>query len=161
MQGLSQMWLIIQGYLFPFLSEELGVLTENEKRLVGILELARVEDYMSESPVWFGRPRKDRLAMARSFVGKTVYNLLTTRQLIQYLHDCVNFRRICGYESESEIASESSFSRAFEEFAKWELPQRVHEALVKEYESERLVGHISRDSTAIQGREKPVKAEVK
>jgi hypothetical protein len=33
----------------------------------------------------------------------------------------------------------------------------VHEALVKENLSEELIGHISRDSSAIVGREKPAK----
>ena len=38
---------------------------------------------------------------------------------------------------------------------------RVHDALVEKYLSQELVGHISRDSTAIIGREKPAKKEVK
>ncbi len=38
---------------------------------------------------------------------------------------------------------------------------RVHEALVDEYLSEQLVGHISKDSTAIEGNEKPKKKEKK
>ena len=40
------------------------------------------------------------------------------------------------------------------------MPNRVHEALIEKYHSERLVGHISRDSTAIEAREK-VCAEAK
>jgi hypothetical protein len=35
----------------------------------------------------------------------------------------------------------------------------VHEALIKTMHAERLVGHISRDATAIEAREKPVKIE--
>jgi hypothetical protein len=34
---------------------------------------------------------------------------------------------------------------------------RVHEALIKRTHEDRLVGHISRDATAIEAREKPVK----
>jgi Transposase DDE domain len=45
----------------------------------------------------------------------------------------------------------------FAEFATSELPSRVHEALVKGTHKDRLVGHISRDATAIEAREKPVK----
>ncbi|MGC8602649.1 MAG: IS5/IS1182 family transposase, partial [Desulfomonilaceae bacterium] len=37
------------------------------------------------------------------------------------------------------------------------LGERVHEALVERSLKTQLVGHISRDSTAIEGREKPVK----
>ena len=34
---------------------------------------------------------------------------------------------------------------------------RTHDALVKDYLADGLIGHVSRDSTAIVGREKPVK----
>ncbi len=57
----------------------------------------------------------------------------------------------------SEVLSEATFSRAFAEFAISELLAHVHEALVKRTHAERLVGHISRDATAIEVREKPMK----
>ena len=40
-----------------------------------------------------------------------------------------------------------------------ELPQRVHEALVRKTHGDQLVGHLSRDSTAIEAREKPAVKE--
>lgn len=49
---------------------------------------------------------------------------------------------------------ESTFSRAFAEFAAIELPQFVHEALIRDTQKDRLVGHIVRDSTAIEARER-------
>ena len=52
------------------------------------------------------------------------------------------------------MPSESTFFRAFAEFAKAGLGERVHAALVEKYVRPGLVGHISRDATAIQGREK-------
>ena len=55
--------------------------------------------------------------------------------------------------------SESTFSRAFAEFPRMPA-SRVHEALIKKHHSEKLVGHISRDSTAVEAREK-VCAEAK
>ena len=39
-------------------------------------------------------------------------------------------------------------------FSKSALPSRVHEALIKKHHSEKLVGHISRDSTAVEAGEK-------
>src|ERR1700682_6699653 len=59
-----------------------------------------------------------------------------------------------------ELCSEATFSRVFAEFARGELPSRVHEALIKRTHEDRLVGHISRDATAIEAREKPVKTAV-
>jgi hypothetical protein len=63
-------------------------------------------------------------------------------------------RRICGFEYKI-LPSESTFSRAFEEFANSKLPQRVHEALINEVCKDDIIQHISNDSTAIESREKP------
>ncbi len=46
-----------------------------------------------------------------------------------------------------------TFSRAFEEFATSCLAERVHESLIKERLGNELIGHISRDSTAIPARD--------
>src|ERR1700674_4548289 len=69
-------------------------------------------------------------------------------------------RRLCGWEHPGELPSEATFSRAFAEFASSALPARLHEALIKRSHEDRLVGHISRDATAIEAREKPVKTAV-
>ena len=52
--------------------------------------------------------------------------------------------------------SEATFSRAFAEFAEARLAERMHGALVVEVLGEALIGHVSRDSTAIEGREAAV-----
>ena len=106
-----------------------------------------------------GRPPKDRAAMARALVAKAVYDMPTTRVLLDRLDTDVVLRRICGWERRSEVPSESVFSRAFAEFSDTQLPQRVHEALIWNTHRDRLVGHLSRDSTAIEAREKPAAKE--
>ncbi len=93
--------------------------------------------------------------MARAFVGKAVYSHPTTRATIETLHASPNFRRICGFVMIGDIPSEATFSRAFGEFAGFGLDERIHAALVARYIKPELVGHISRDATAIKGREKP------
>ena len=67
---------------------------------------------------------------------------------------------LCGWESPREVPHESQFSLAFAEFAASELPQRLHEALIKATQEERLIGHIWRDSTEIESREKPLRTPV-
>jgi hypothetical protein len=52
-----------------------------------------------------------------------------------------------------------TFSRAFAEFSDSQLPERVHESLIKKSYKAEIVGHNSRDSTAIEAREKPLKKE--
>jgi hypothetical protein len=158
MDGLSHIWNRIQRELFPFLREVLDPLTELQQKLVVILEVSAIETYVRES-YWrsVGRPKKDREALARAFVAKAVFNLPTTVALIDRLHSDKNLRRICGFERRQDVPDGSTFSRAFTEFAASDLPQRVHAALIEKYHSDTLVGHISRDSTAIVGREKPAK----
>jgi hypothetical protein len=154
---LSQYWHNIQQNLFPWLAEDLGPLSEKQQQLVVVLEMARVEEFIRSYRGYVGRPQDDRTAIARAFVAKAVYNFATTRQLLDRLASDKILRRICGWGRANEVAQEWTFSRAFAEFSRSELPTRVHEALIKHYQSERLVGHISRDSTAIDAREKPIK----
>jgi hypothetical protein len=63
----------------------------------------------------------------------------------------------CRWQDPGEIPSEATFSRAFAEFEQSALPSRMREALIKRRYEDRLVGHLSRDVTAIEAREKPVK----
>ncbi|HXF15332.1 MAG TPA: hypothetical protein VN517_19440 [Terriglobales bacterium] len=50
--------------------------------------------------------------------------------------------------------NQSTFSREFAEFAETELPQRLYEALIEATQKDRLIGHIARDSSAIESRER-------
>ena len=156
-ETLTSTWDHIQGFLFPMLREEVGPLTVQHERLVVVLDLARVEAFVRTWPGLPGRPQEDRHALARAFVAKSVLNLATTSGLIERLAADARLRRLCGWERARAVPSESTFSRAFAEFAASALPARVHEALIKRTHKDRLVGHISRDATAIDAREKPVK----
>lgn len=154
---LSRCWLRIQGNLFPWLQEELGPLNKKQRQLITVLEIARVEQFIQYAPIWLGRPASDRVALARAFTAKAVYNMNTTTLLHDRLLCDPSMRRICGWEKKNEVPSQSTFSRAFQEFAKTDLPQKVHASMIQEFESSRLVGHISRDATAIEAREKAAK----
>jgi hypothetical protein len=153
-------WLMgrVQRSLFSHLNECLDTsLTEQEQRLVTILEIVQVERYVPKNAQWLGRKPLERAALARAFVAKAVYRLPTTSHLIRALQACGNLRCVCGFMALGDIPSESTFSRAFAGFAASELGNRAHEALVRDYLADELIGHISRDSTAIVGREKPAK----
>ena len=156
---LSQTWLNIQSSLFPWLSEELGPLTGKQQELVTTLEVVRIEEFIYSSQGFPGRPPQDRTAIARAFVAKTIYNMPTTRALLDRLETDSALRRICGWERKNDVPDEWTFSRAFAEFSASQLPGRVHEAFIKKSYEDELVGHNSRDSTAIEAREKPLKKE--
>lgn len=155
-------WLMetVQQSLFPYLDESMpSPLTEPEKRLVKILELVQVEKHVpvSRCRQWLGRPIKEREAIARAFVAKALLRYQHTSSLRNALLSCPNLRMICGFNKRHEVPSESTFSRAFAEYAKAGLGILVHDTLVTEHLGTELIGHISRDSTALAGREKPAK----
>lgn len=145
---------ILQSQLFPRLKEELGELSEHHEQFVRALALLEMEGFVAVRH-GRGRPAHDRAKVARAFLAKAVFHIPNTRALLDRLaHDTV-LRRLCGWETAAQIPDETVFSRAFAEFAHSEFPQRVHAALVQRTQSERLVGHILRDATAIEVREKP------
>lgn len=158
-QTLSSIWSRFQDSLFPWLQEGLGNLSKKQQQLIEVLELAQIErhiPYVGRVP---GRPMEDRCAIARAFVAKAVYNMATTEILLDRLDSDITLRRLCGWERKGDIPSASTFSRAFAEFAESQLAEQVHAAIIEKHLGSQLVGHISRDSTAINAREKPVKKE--
>ncbi len=143
---------------FPWLERQFGSLPKRYQKLVMVLEMARVDDHLPH-PLpgrYGGRPEAHRASLARSFLAKMVLNLQTTSALRERLLTDSILRSICGWPSDLAVPSESTFSRAFRAFAKSQLPNRIHEALIAEGYDGALVGHISRDSTAMEARENPV-----
>jgi hypothetical protein len=97
--------------------------------------------------------------------AKAIYNLPRTSDLLERLNSDEQLRLICGWKQGETLPHESTFSRAFAEFAQMELGQFVHQALIQETQQGRLIGHIARDATAIEAREtfpltKKQKAEI-
>lgn len=153
-QQLEQFAQLLQTELFPVLEESTGPLGPVSARLVTVLEMIPLARFVPPTRGWIGRPAKDRQAVARAFVAKAVYGYAHTRQLLHALHQDSQLRKICGWPHAWQIPHESTFSRAFAEFAAMELPQAVHAALIQETQRSRLIGHVTRDSTAIEARER-------
>ncbi len=152
--GLMQRWRAVQEELIPALAEEPGALTPKLEKLIHTLEWTRIEAFVPGGH-GVGRPPRERGALANAFVAKAVLGLATTVALIERLSVDRALKRICGFARWKELPDEATFSRAFDEFAQLKLAQRVHEAVVKEYLGEQLIGHVSRDGTAIEAREAP------
>jgi len=152
-QQITQFAHILQSSLFPTLEDELGKLTGPAKRLVAALEMIPLARFVPCGRGWMGRPSKDRLAIASAFVAKAIYGFATTRTLLDALANDAQLRQICGWREAWQVPHEATFSRAFDEFANRQLPVFVHEALIRESQGGRLIGHIARDATAIEARE--------
>ncbi len=110
MSNLSSLNIHIQRNLFPALEEEIGVLSSKERQFVRVLELMDIRPFLIDQR-WCGTGRKPhcRVALAKAFIAKAIWNIPTTRGLIE------------------------------------------------EHLGDHLCGHVSRDATAIVGREKPLK----
>ena len=62
-------------HLFSFLEDEVGPLSDKEKRLVQVLELSQIELFMTPFGWKFiGTKPADRLPIARAFVAKSIWS---------------------------------------------------------------------------------------
>ena len=155
---LSQFLTALQRELFPMVEADLGEpLTAPLQRLIRIWELIGIERFVPPSRGEVGRPPRERHALARAFVAKTVLNLPTTVALVERLQVDTVLRRLCGFDMRRNLPGEHLFSRAFAQFAELGLASQAHEDLIKSELSGQLIGHIAQDSTAIVAREKPAK----
>jgi len=92
-------------------------------------------------------------------IAKSVYNMQTTRDLIDRLRSDRVLRVLCGWRYKIDIPSEATFSRVFKELSDLEIAQKTHEKFVKEYLSDTVFMYNATDATKIPLREKPVKVE--
>lgn len=161
MDKIAEWWSNVQRSLLPHLEESLPPgLTPRHRQLVLVLDLLRIEEHLPPpSWHWRGRPRSERRALARAMVAKACFDFPTTEALWERLRVDEVLRRLCGFERRRDVPSPSTFSRAFREFAESGLADRVHEGRVHELLADTVVWHVSRDSTPIEAREKPVKQE--
>ena len=150
MLTLPGLFVHLQRQLFPMLEEELGPLSALDEQFSEVLALAELGRF-TRPYEWCGNgaPPHARVWLMHAFIAKSVYQFPTTASLIEALGSRPRLRRLCGWESTGDIPSEPTFSRAFAAFAARELPQQVHEQMVKTHAGPKLAGHISRDSTAI------------
>ena len=150
---LMQFGHVFQQCLFA-LGAELGEMSPPLRLIASVMTLTPVQGLLAARRASIGRPAEDRGALAIAFVAKAVLNLPSTHSLIAQLKVDAPLRRLCGWQEASQLPDESTFSRAFAEFAATALPQQLHAALIESTQTQRLIGHIARDSTAIQARER-------
>ena len=155
--ALQDLWQHLQRQLFPVLLEEVGELGEKDRQFVQVVALLPLGPLLSRYD-WcgVGCPPHERVWLLHAFIAKEVYQFATREALIDALRARPTLRRLCGWETLSALPSASTFCRAFAQFAADELPQQIHEARVKRHCGPKLVGHISRDATAIPVPERPV-----
>jgi Transposase DDE domain/Transposase domain (DUF772) len=153
-QAILQFGQVLQQHLFPHLEASVGRLSPELELLAAVVSLVPLGQSLAARRARTGRPAQDRAALATAFIAKAILNLATTRDLLDRLRVDQALRQFCGWRSSRSLPHESKFSRAFAEFAASHLPQQLHQAVIQATQSQRLVGHIARDSTAIPARER-------
>jgi Transposase DDE domain/Transposase domain (DUF772) len=154
----SQYWQTLQSELLPMQAADFEGLTPTLERVIRVLEWVRIEEFVGGG-AGFGRPQKERCSMARAYCVKAVLGFECTTELLDRLKVDRKLRRICGLSLWKMLPSEATFSRAFGEFAKDGLADKAHKALIQSALAGEILGAVSRDSTAITARERPVKIE--
>ena len=120
---LTQFTHILQQELFPRLEPVLGPISDRGALFIAVCAMVPIAKVLP-SGRWNGRPSKDRQSIARAFLAKSVYGFLHTRQLLEVLANDATLRRLCGWTHASQVPHESTFSRAFAEFANSQLARR-------------------------------------
>ncbi|WP_292996097.1 transposase [Nitrosomonas sp.] len=73
--------------------------------------LVHIEEFIYSSRGFPGRPSEDGTAIAKALVAKMIYNMPTTRALLDRLETDSVLRRICGWERKNDVSNEWTFSR--------------------------------------------------
>ncbi len=157
---LSKMWnkiLNLENCLFPELKEQLGKLSTKEEKLIKILDFAQIEKYVTVTNIT--NTPKDREEIARAFIAKSVYNMQTTRDLIDRLHSDRVLRVLCGWRYKIDIPSESKFSRVFKKLSDLKIADKAHQKFIEAYLSDTIFMYNASDATKIPLREKPIKKD--
>jgi hypothetical protein len=81
LQMLGTFGLVLQKQLFVALEEELGPLSRHHEQFVAALALLELESAVGAQQ-GRGRRRHDRAKIARAFVAKAIFDLPTTRALL-------------------------------------------------------------------------------
>lgn len=129
-------------------------LSENHRCFLSLL--STIEDHLpkiEQSYKGRGRFPYRNTPILRAFLAKSFFKLETIRDLIDRLKSDSSLRQICGF---TKTPSESTFSRRLKEFSEVHILEQILNLMVSEYHKDILVGHISRDSTAISTRERPM-----
>ena len=154
---LSNYGFVFQRELFPTLEEELGPLGERYELFVTVLGFVPVEPFLT---CWRGcrdarrrivrrwhEPSAPRRCSPSRPPARSSSALSSTGRCVA----CAAGARRGGPQRGDLLAVRVPSATSLDST----LPSRLHEALIDKTLRDHLVGHVSRDSTAILGREKP------
>ncbi|MFV1968543.1 MAG: transposase [Pseudomonadales bacterium] len=128
-------------------------LTEEHRAFLAALRL--IEHRIPELQTTYcgrGRIPIQNQPILRAYLAKSFFKIATNTDLINRLKSDSSLRGICGFDS---VPSPATFSRRLSLFSRLHVMEQLLQRIVREHRGGAIVGHISRDSTAIRAREKP------
>jgi len=103
-----------------------------------------------------GRPAYENEPFLRAFLAKSFFRISTTDDLRERLQGDPNLRQICGF---AKVPSAATFSRRLASLSETAMLVRTLNEVSADFHTDKLVGHISRDSTAIAARGTPANSK--
>jgi hypothetical protein len=103
----------IAARIIAGIEESIGRVDAELEQVVHTLEWVRIDEFVGST--WCGRSPCNQAALASAFAA--MLGLGTTAGLIERLAIDRALRRICGFSVWKRLPDESTFSRAFAEFA--------------------------------------------
>ena len=85
---MTQFGNLLQGQLFPVIESATGPLSKHGRLLISIVSMVPLGRFTGKRSRT-GRPPRDRQSLATAFLAKAVYNLTTTRQLLDRLRSAL------------------------------------------------------------------------
>jgi DDE family transposase/transposase-like protein DUF772 len=156
--SLSQFALGLQPLLFRVAEDAISDLGDRHRGLLLRLEVLQAEASVPVAVRKRGRPPCDRRSILRSFLAKAAWNVSDTVSLRYLLLTDEALRRVCGFTTRAKVPSESTLSRAFGEFAKNGVADRVHAGLVSNMfgslGEQGIAFEVYRDATDVPSRER-------
>jgi hypothetical protein len=129
----------------------------NTKHKLFLAVLQKIESSVSihERQTNKGRPAYPYICFFRAFLAQAFFKLDTMEDLRSRLATDENLRILCGFH---KIPSLPTFSRRHTLLSETGISKIAHEHMITSNLNGTIVGHISRDSTAIAVRSKVIKA---
>ena len=95
-----------------------------------------------------GRPPHSRVSLFKAYILKAMRNYPYTTTLIAAIRESPSIRRLCGWESVSDIPHESQFSRAFRDFAGDDIPLCAFLSSASMHDSQAMIPTMQRASAS-------------
>ena len=153
---------LTQMELFRDIDEGIGALDRRQADFISYYSLVSGSLSGATRPRCLaGRPPSSRRSILKLFFMKAFLNLPTTKSARGLIMSSPSWRRVCGFESSSDVPSEATLSRAFAEFSRDGAMARIHSDVVVKHmkDTETIIHDVSGDSTKIEARERGVRKE--